>query len=41
MADHLAQIDPHRIAVWAADWFPEIEGAGLAALIDEVGTGKR
>ncbi|WP_152621176.1 hypothetical protein [Bradyrhizobium japonicum] len=41
MADHLAQIDPRRIRIWAADWLPEIEGAELDALIASAGVGRR
>ncbi|WP_426442882.1 hypothetical protein [Bradyrhizobium genosp. P] len=41
MADHLAQIDPNRIWIWAADWLPEVEGAELQALIARAGIGLR
>jgi hypothetical protein len=41
MADHLAQIDPRRIRIWAADWLPEITDAETDALIAEIGACKR
>jgi hypothetical protein len=41
VADHLAQINPHLIRIWAAKWAPWLTADDLDELIARVGIGKR